>query len=25
MLPAAWNYRPVFALADLDGEWAPAD
>lgn len=25
MLPANWNYRPVFALADLEGEWALAD
>lgn len=25
MLPASWNYRPVFSLADLEGEWAPAD
>lgn len=25
MLPAAWNIRPVFAVSDLAGEWAPAD
>lgn len=25
MLPASWNIRPVFAVADLEGEWASAE